>query len=333
VTEPARRRPEAVDTLALIHQHLAEPLALVEGRMREAVMGGEDSTAQLLAASLRQGGKRIRPVLALLAAEASGLPTQRAVDAAAAVELIHTASLLHDDVVDDAFTRRGQPTLHSLWGNKLAVLGGDFILAQALRLLLGTGNLRLLTSMVATVAAMGEGEIMQIFHLYDVETTEEEYFDRIRRKTAVLMACSCEMGAELAGAPPALTDALRTYGLAVGMAFQVVDDLLDYVGDQAAVGKPVASDLRSGNLTLPVIHALRGAEGERLRGWIEQRTLTARQVEHVAEVVRRSGSLDYAYGVAEGFAREADTALSALPPTPAREWLKSLATYLLGRES
>ncbi len=333
MTEPARCHPEARDTLALIHQYLAEPLTLVEQRMRQAVLSGEDSTTQLLAGCLRQGGKRIRPVLALLAAEAAGMPVVRAVDAAAAVELVHTASLLHDDVVDHAATRRGQPTLHSVWGNRLAVLGGDYILAQALLLLLGADDVRLMKSMAETLAAMGEGEILQIFHLYDVKTTEEDYLARIRRKTAVLMACSTEMGARLAGAPPAVVEPLQTYGMAVGMAFQVVDDLLDFVGDQATVGKPVASDLLSGNITLPVIHALRGAEGGLLRQWVEERKLTAKQVEHVVEVVRRNGSLDYAFGVAEGFAREAQAALSSLPGTPAREWLHSLATYLLGRES
>ncbi|MGE5554009.1 MAG: polyprenyl synthetase family protein [Betaproteobacteria bacterium] len=329
----ARYRQEAVDTLALIQEHLAEPLALMEERMRQVVLGGEESTRQLLAGSLRQGGKRIRPILVFLAGEATGLPAVEAVDVAAAAELIHTASLLHDDVVDRAATRRGQPTLHSVWGNRLAVLGGDFILAQALQLLLGTGDIQLLNSMIATVAAMGEGEILQIFHLFDVHTTEADYLDRIRRKTAVLMACSSEMGAQLAGAPPAVVQALRTYGMAVGMAFQVVDDLLDYVGDQAMVGKPVASDLLSGNLTLPVIHTLRVAEGELLRQWIEQRELTPKQVEHVVEVVRRNGSLTYAYGVAEGFVREAQAVLANLPATPARDWLDALATYLLGRES
>ncbi len=301
--------------------------------MHQAVLEGEEPTRQLLAGSLRQGGKRIRPILALLAAEALGGSPAPAVDAAAAAELIHTASLLHDDVVDHAATRRGKPTLHSLWGNKLAVLGGDFILAQALRLLLGTGDLRLMESMATTVAAMGEGEILQIFHLFDTDTTEEDYLARIRRKTAVLMACACEMGARLAGASPSAVEALKAYGMAVGLAFQVVDDLLDYVGDQTTVGKPVGSDLLEGNLTLPVIHALRKPGGGVIRDWLERRALTPKRVQHVADLVRRYGSLDYAYGVAEGFVKEAQAALAGLPDTPARAWLDALAVYLLCRES
>lgn len=331
MNEPARRSREASDTLVLLHRYLADPLARCEERMREAVLGGEEPTAQLLAGAFRKGGKRIRPVLVLLAAETFGGPVDRAVDVAAGVELIHMASLLHDDVVDHASTRRGNPTLHSLWGNKLAVLGGDFILAQALRLILRAGDLALMENMATTVAAMGEGEIMQIFHLFDPTITEEDYLARIRRKTAVLMACACEMGARLAGAPPQAVQRLSDYGMNVGMAFQVVDDLLDY-GDQATVGKPVGHDLREGNLTLPVIHALKGNAGSDIRECIERRALTPEKVEHVAGLVRQAGSLDYAYQAARGFVTEAQSELASLPSCPALEWLDSLAQYLLSRD-
>lgn len=330
----ARRHREASDTLSLLRDYLREPLARCEERMREVVLGSSgEPTRQLLSGSLRQGGKRIRPILVLLSAEACGAPVWDAIDAAAAVELIHTASLLHDDVVDHASTRRGEPTLHSLWSNKLAVLGGDFILAQALHLLMSSGDLRLLQSMADTVAAMGEGEILQIFQLFDSDVTEEDYLARIRCKTAVLMASSCEMGALLAGVPGTTVEALKTYGMAAGMAFQVVDDLLDYVGDQRTVGKPVGSDLREGNLTLPIIHAMRGERGEDLRKAIDRQKLTAGAVERIAARVRRSGSLDYAYRVAEGFVAQARAALASLPETPARAWLDSLAGYLLAREA
>lgn len=333
MTVSARRRREAPDTLALIHEYLAEPLGRCEERMRQAVLGGEEPTRQLLTGSLRQGGKRVRPILVFLSAEACGLPAVRGTDVAAATELIHTASLLHDDVVDHAATRRGNPTLHRLWGNKLAVLGGDFILAQALELLLAHGDLRLVRSTARTIAAMGEGEIMQIFHLYDADTTEEEYLGRIRRKTAALMASACEMGALLAGAPPRAVERLKAYGMAAGMAFQVVDDLLDYVGDQATVGKPVGSDLREGNLTLPVIHALGGPGGEAVREAIEQRRLTAGQAEQIADTVRREGSLDYAYRVAEGYVEEARAQLAGLGEHPALVWLDALAGYFLFRDA
>jgi geranylgeranyl pyrophosphate synthase len=301
--------------------------------MRQAVLSGEGSTTELLAGSLRTGGKRIRPVLALLSTEACGRPALDGVDVAAVAELIHTASLLHDDVVDHAATRRGNPTLHSMWGNKLAVLGGDYILAQSLRLLLTAGDLRLLDTLAATVAAMGEGEILQIFHLFDVDTDEQDYFERIRRKTADLMACACEMGALVAGAPEEHVTRLRVYGMAIGMAFQVVDDLLDCAGDQATVGKPVGSDLREGNLTLPVIHALRGRDGEAIREAIDRRALTPEKAEHLAELVRRNGSVEYAYQAAERFVAEGRSALAGLPPSPAVAWLDSLAAYLLSRES
>lgn len=330
--EPARLSREASDNLSLIHGYLEAPLARCEERMRQVILGGGQPTRQLLAGCLRQGGKRVRPILVLLSAEACGYPVLGAVDAAVAVELIHTASLLHDDVVDHAATRRGQPTLHSLWSNKLAVLGGDYILAQALELLLRSGDLRLLRSMASTVADMGEGEIMQIFDLFNTDATEEDYLARIRNKTAVLMACACEVGSLLAKAPPETVEALKEYGMAVGMAFQVVDDLLDYVGNQATVGKPVGSDLREGNLTLPVLHALGGSEGESIRKLLSRQRLTEPAAQRIAALVRRSGSLDYAFRVAESYVEEARSALAKLPESPARGWLDSLTAYLLARE-
>lgn len=332
MTEPAHQRREAADTLTLLQQHLSASLHRCEERAREVVLGGDDSTTQLLAPTLRRGGKKIRPMLVLLSADAFHGSRDLAIEVATAAELIHMATLLHDDVVDNAATRRGNPTLHSLWGNRLAVLGGDYVLAQALALLLATGDLRLVRSMANTVALMGEGEIMQTFRLYDTASGEDDYYACIRRKTAVLMACCCEMGASLAGASEAGIDNLRAYGMAVGMAFQIIDDLLDYAGDQATVGKPVASDLLEGNLTLPVVHAMRGRDGEWIRAMVEERSLTPERVAQVAEAVRRGGSLDYAYHVAEGFVREALEALHQVPASPATEWLGSLATYLLSRD-
>lgn len=332
MTQPARQRREAADTLSLLHQHLSAQLQRCEERAREVVLGGDESTSQLLSPALRRGGKKIRPILVLLSSDAFHGPTGPAIEVATAAELIHMATLLHDDVVDNAATRRGNPTLHSVWGNRLAVLGGDYVLAQALQLLLASGDLRLVRAMASTVALMGEGEIMQTFRLYDTESGEDDYFACIRRKTAVLMSCCCEMGGLVAGAPEPAVQSLAAYGMAVGMAFQVVDDLLDYVGDQATVGKPVASDLLEGNLTLPVIHAMRGRDGDWIRAMVEERSLTPERVAQVAEAVRRNGSLDYAYRVAEGFVREALAAVQQVPASPTTEWLKSLATYLLSRD-
>jgi geranylgeranyl pyrophosphate synthase len=248
------------------------------------------------------------------------------------MELIHAASLLHDDVVDHTGTRRGCPTLHTVWSNKLAVLGGDFILAQALQLLVSTRDFPLLDSVASTVSEMGEGEIMQIFHLFDAGTTEKDYFDRIRKKTAVLMACACEVGARLAGAPPVQIEAARTYGLSVGLAFQVVDDLLDFIGDQARVGKPVMNDLRNGNLTLPVIHALAHPEGAKVRDWVLRRSITQDRLDKVGQLVIKLGSLEYARRAAARIVEDARASLHALPLTPARELLDGLALFTLDRD-
>lgn len=328
----ARQRHDGPDTLTVLRGRLAGPLAKAENIMQARIMSGEAVVKRLFSSVARTGGKRVRPILALLSAEVGGGPVEQSIKVAASAEMVHLATLLHDDVIDNSPLRRGEPTMHSLWGNKVAVLGGDYLFARAFDLLVEVGDLRLLQSMAGMIAGMGEGEILQIFFAYDSSTSEADYYERIRRKTAWFMSTCCEMGGFLGNLTPAQITALADYGTAVGIAFQVMDDLLDFMGDEETVGKPVGSDLLEGNVTLPVIHALRGEHGDEVRDLIRKRQIGPEQAKRIADIVREEGSLEYAYGAATKYVQSAQKALRQLPPGEAVACLADLADYVINRD-
>jgi geranylgeranyl pyrophosphate synthase len=299
--------------------------------MKSRIMSGEAVVKRLFSSVGHTGGKRIRPILVLLSAEAGGGSVEQGIKVAASAEMVHLATLLHDDVIDNSTLRRGEPTLHSIWGNKVAVLGGDYLFARAFDLLVEVGDLRLLQSMAGMIAGMGEGEILQIFFAYDPSTAEADYYERIRRKTAWFMSTCCEMGALLGELSQVQVTALSEYGTSVGIAFQVMDDLLDFIGDRETVGKPVGSDLLEGNVTLPVIHALRGAHGDEIREIIRRRQIGPEEASHIADIVREEGSLEYAYAAATKYVQSAQKALRELPAGEAATCLADLADYVINR--
>lgn len=315
-----------------ITARLKEPLGQVENQMAAILTVGDANLDAVMTPLQRAGGKRIRPVLVILSAQCFTDRAEKAVPVAVCAELVHTATLMHDDVVDNASLRRGQPTLHSLWGNKIAILAGDNIFAKAIDLLVTLGDLRLLRAMAGMIARMGEGEILQIFQAYNPDLAEEDYYERIRRKTALFLSTCCEMGAITADAPPEAVASLTEYGLNLGMAFQVVDDLLDFVGEEEKTGKPVGSDLVEGNITLPVLHALRvSPQREKLRQMIKERAFQRGTMKVVQDILVESGSLDYARQVAQDFANKAVQALASIPDTLARQLLVDLANYTVVR--
>ncbi|MDI3279974.1 MAG: polyprenyl synthetase family protein [Bacillota bacterium] len=293
----------------------------------------DERMARVLFSLPKGGGKRLRPLLVLLSAQCFQEEVEPAVPVAVCAELVHTATLMHDDVVDESPLRRGQPAAHSLWGNKIAILAGDHIFARAIDLLVALGDLRLLRAMSGMIADMGEGEIMQIFQTYDVNLKEEEYIERIRRKTALFLSTCCKMGALVAQAPERQVAALAEYGLFLGLSFQVVDDILDFVSDEKTLGKPAANDLRVGNLTLPVIYSLRqnGEGGVFIREAVAARRLDHENIAKIVEILKREGALEYAERVAWQYADKARRALDELPPSPAREALANLASYVVER--
>jgi octaprenyl-diphosphate synthase len=247
---PASRFARALD-------RMAEDLALVEGAMREQLASPSGLVGALGTHVLGSGGKRMRPALLLLAADLCGYTGPRRIQVGAAVELLHTATLLHDDVVDFSSLRRGQPSANALWGNRRAVLGGDFLYARASSMIVEDGDLDILWIFANTIRRMAEGELLQLERSFDPSVTEAHYFAVIEHKSAVLLSAACEAGAILGGVTRAERRKLAEFGRELGLAFQLRDDALDYEAGEAALGKRPWDDLREGKVTLPLLLALK----------------------------------------------------------------------------
>ena len=279
------------------------------------------------------GGKRLRPMLVLLAAEAAGYRGAQHHQAAAVIEFIHTATLLHDDVVDESDLRRGRKTANAVFGNAASVLVGDYLYSRAFQLMVELERMRIMQVMADTTNQIAEGEVLQLMHIGNPDTDEAAYLRVIERKTAVLFAAACRVGAILADAPKAVEDALADYGMALGMAFQIADDVLDYVSDADTMGKNVGDDLAEGKPTLPLIHALHHADAESaqtIRRVIETGGLDS--LDRVIQAIHGSGAIDYSVARAQSYADVAHRALSLVPDGAARACLDVLARYAVCRD-
>jgi octaprenyl-diphosphate synthase len=282
------------------------------------------------------GGKRIRPALLLMTARLSGYRGDQAILYAAVVEFIHTATLVHDDIIDDAELRRGRLAVHSRWGNDVTVLLGDYLYIKSMALALTHDSLDLVRLLCDVTLRMIEGELYQLTKNGDAAITEDEHFDIIRRKTAYLFGGSAQIGGLLGHVSPDREQALRDYGFNLGIAFQLVDDLLDFTGDSGTVGKPIGSDLREGKVTLPLIQMQRQepeGEGTRLvRDVIASRATTPEQWDKLLALLRAHRSIDYAYQRAVEFAERAKKTMYAFPPSAERDALLALPDYVLSRD-
>jgi len=282
------------------------------------------------------GGKRLRPALLLMSARLSGYQGERAILYAAVVEFIHTATLVHDDIMDDAELRRGRLAVHSRWGNDITVLLGDYLYIKSMALALTHDALEIIRLLCDVTLRMIEGELYQLTKNGDAEITEEEHFDIIRRKTAYLFGGCAQIGGMLGKVASEREEALREYGFNLGIAFQLVDDLLDFTGDTEAVGKPIGSDLREGKVTLPLIHLLRQSGdglGHRIvRDIISSRSVTREQWDELLSSLKDHASIDYAYRRAVEFADRAKKPLYAFPPSSERDALLALPDYVLSRD-
>lgn len=311
---------------------IAGDLQRVESAIEEYLASDLPLLHEVSTHLLHAGGKRIRPALLLLTAKFPGVPLERVLPVAAAVELIHMASLVHDDVVDDSRIRRGRPTVNAQWSNQISVLTGDNLFAKAFSLLAQTGNTRVVEIMANTVYEISKGELAQIASYFDVSQTEADYYERIAQKTGYLLAECCRLGGVIAGVDEAQIQALYDYGMGVGLSFQIADDLLDFHGSAKTVGKPVAGDLKLGILTLPVIYALaNSADAEELRAIIETRTVTDEQIDRVKEILTNCGAFDYARQQADLHLAKAQSALDRVPALETREALKDLAHFVINR--
>lgn len=280
------------------------------------------------------GGKRLRPALLLMTCGALGYQSSQRFDLAAVVEFIHTATLLHDDVVDESILRRGNPTANETFGNPASVLVGDFLYSRAFQMMVEAQNMRIMQVLADATNVIAEGEVMQLMNMHNASLDEAGYLQVIRSKTAKLFEASARVGAILAGAEPALEEACAEYGQALGTAFQVIDDVLDYAGDAAVMGKSLGDDLREGKATLPLIVAMqRGNDSQRelIRHAIENGA--TEQLEAVIAIVRETGALEISRRAA---AREAERAVAAAQRLPAgahADSLLQLAAQLLERQS
>lgn len=314
----------AVD--ALIRARLASDVALVNA-VGDHIIGG--------------GGKRLRPMLHVLAARAAGYGDnhegEEHIQLAAVIEFIHTATLLHDDVVDTSDLRRGRKTANALWGNAASVLVGDFLYSRAFQLMVELDRMRVMRILADTTNAIAEGEVLQLLNLGNADTGETAYLRVIERKTAVLFAAATQLGAVLAGMPQQQENALREYGLQLGFAFQIADDLLDYVSDARTIGKNIGDDLAEGKPTLPLIYAIERAspaQAAMLRDALRDAGQPKRSpsLEEIVAVIRHSGAIERVQLRANTHAQAARTALAALPPSRYRDALDTLAVYAVERD-
>jgi octaprenyl-diphosphate synthase len=282
------------------------------------------------------GGKRIRPAVLLMASRLVGYSGDRSILYAAVVEFIHTATLVHDDIIDDSDLRRGRLAVHSRWGNDITVLLGDYLYIKSMALALTHDELEIIRNLCDVTLRMIEGELYQLTKNGDAAITEEEHFDIMRRKTAYLFGGCAQIGGMLGKISPEQEQSLREYGFNLGMAFQIVDDLLDFTGDAEAVGKPIASDLREGKVTLPLIHLQQhdrtGAGARIVRDVIAARNATTEQWHDLLRCLKEHASIDYAYRKAVDFTDRAKKPLYAFPPSSERDALLALPDYVLARD-
>lgn len=277
-------------------------------------------------------GKLFRPTLLLLADRVGGKPSDDAVTLAAVVELVHLATLVHDDAVDHSVLRRGLPTINALWTHQIAIIMGDYLYSRAVAQLADVGNLPAVSVLARAANEMSVGEMRQLTSYDALDFTEDDYYRLIAAKTASLMAAACEMGA-LAG-PEVNREALRTYGHNLGMAFQIADDLLDYTGSQDVTGKPTGHDLRERKVTLPLIGALRSVTSEEhdaIRAFFTLVEPTDDDIARIVQIVEDRDGLDYARARAGDYAEAADKALGNLPGGPAVDALREAVVYAVGR--
>ncbi len=324
----------AIATAKEVFELLRDDLVAIEQELGRDAASGVSTITEIAEYLRGGGGKRIRPTLLLLSSHALGFTGQSAIRLGAVVEMVHSATLVHDDIIDGANIRRGRPSANTTWGNEKCVLAGDWLYMQAFNVALKEKSLRVLELLIGLTQQMVEGELLQIQKLGRA-VSEAEYYDLIYRKTACLFSVSMQLGAVLAGADEKVEASLGAYGRTVGLAFQIVDDVLDLTASEEVLGKPVASDLREGKATLAVIHSIdHGTAADRRT---IQRVLNDRSFENVSrekirEILMRNGSVEYAMGVADRYAEQSRLALASLPDSEYKRALLWVPDFVVARD-
>lgn len=310
-----------------VYERYRPALKRVEALMHEAVQSKNKTLTDASTRLLEAGGKRIRPLFAVICSRLGESNPEEACILAAALELIHMATLVHDDVIDDAMLRRGHPTVRSTWGNRPAMYTGDFLFARAIELLCGIESARVHREMSGAIVRMTEGEIEQIRDFYYWDQSYRNYLRRVERKTALLISVSCMLGTYLASQPEDVVIAMKRFGYYTGMAFQIIDDVLDFVGDAAIVGKPVGGDLRQGNITLPALIAAKHGHLNQLSALV-QRDTDELSIDEAIKLIRATNALELSRNYADLYLEKAIAQLGQIKDELIREELKSVALFV-----
>lgn len=316
------------DILAPVAEDMSAVNRLIATRLQSEVV----LINQMAAYIVNSGGKRLRPLLALLSARACGYRGERHIQLATIIEFIHTATLLHDDVVDGSDLRRGQQTANAVWGNPASVLVGDFLYSRAFEMMVELNDLRVLEVLAHATNVIAEGEVLQLLNVHNPETSEQQYLRVIRSKTAKLFEAGARLGAMIAGQPEHMQAALAAYGLHLGTAFQLIDDVLDYNADPEEIGKNVGDDLAEGKPTLPLIYVLEHgnpAQAACVRNAIEDGG--RERIGEVLEAIQATGALRYTRQLAQTEAEQAIMSLAGLAQSPYRDSLRQLAEFSMSR--
>ncbi|MCX5781015.1 MAG: polyprenyl synthetase family protein [Firmicutes bacterium] len=306
------------------------PLDLIRARMQEVLKADNPDIDSIIDYLTANSGKMIRPQMVYLTASLSDHDPEVVRDVAVAIELIHLASLVHDDVIDHAKMRRGRESINSIWGNHASVLTGDYLFASAFNLINLHGRHDIMENVTTTIRIMCRGEIKQMSLARDLDISEEQYLEKTHDKTACLFASSCKVGALTGTISPETVYALEQFGLCLGYAYQILDDLLDFLSESSLLGKSVGTDLREGNITIPVIYALQNKDyGGRLRLLLENGELTAPQMAEVVQVLIDSKAVQHSLQLSRQFSTRGTAYLEDLPMSPAIKDIKLMAGYLL----
>ena len=334
LSDTAQKLPSTAD-LAQIFEPIRGDLAAVEQEFIRHIQSRVALIPEMGRYIQTSGGKRVRPAVLLMASRLCGYRGDRAVLYASVVEFIHTATLVHDDIIDGADLRRGKLAVHSRWGNDITVLLGDYLYIKSMAMALTQDSLEIIRLLCDVTLRMIEGELYQLTKTGDVDISEDEHFEIIRRKTAFLFGGCAQIGGMLGEVTPDRANALREYGFNLGIAFQLVDDLLDYTADATALGKPIGGDLREGKVTLPVIFLLRrgGDEADRIiRSVVDQRAVSPEQWREILGLLAEHRATDLAYERAVEYAERAKSCLEVFPPSLERDALLALPDYVLARD-
>ncbi len=320
-------------SLPPILEPVADDMRRVDALIRERLASDVVLIRQVAEYIIAAGGKRLRPAMHLMACAAAGFRGEARLELAAVIEFIHTATLLHDDVVDESDLRRGRKTANAAFGNAASVLVGDFLYSRAFQMMVSVNSMRVMEVLAEATNTIAEGEVLQLLNIRDPEVDEARYIEVIHRKTAKLFEAASRLAGVLAGAPREIEEGLAAYGMHLGTAFQLVDDVLDYSGDAGEIGKSLGDDLAEGKPTLPLIHAMRRgtpAQGALIRGAIESGGREA--LPAVLAAMQDTGALAYARAVAQREAEAAQRALDGLPGSPHKDSLLELASFSVTRQ-